>query len=163
MLWFKNGVLTATDVTTDSVLIAYFSSITGTQGTYQVQLPDSLCLVKSNSITITNESLPTPQITTSGDTLFSAQPCGNCQWLLNGQPIPGATTGTYIAPSTGTYSLEIQSDMGCKYRSADVHITISEAPMPPSVKKFSLSPNPTPRYNFDGKWNWKNRSGSPFP
>jgi hypothetical protein len=110
---------------------------------YFVQAFDSVCALSSAPVNIQAESVPQPEVLVSGDTLSSNPPCTACQWLLNGQPIPGATGVNYIAPGSGTYALEVSSASGCTALSEDVVIVISETAMPANIQHFKLSPNPT--------------------
>jgi len=86
-----------------------------------------------------------PVVGVDGDSLFSNQPCGNCQWLLNGAPVDGATGQSYIAAESGTYSLEVVTENGCQRQSNAVSVIINDAVTPASVRSFALSPNPTDR------------------
>ncbi|MCB0525560.1 MAG: PQQ-dependent sugar dehydrogenase [Lewinellaceae bacterium] len=137
--WYHNAVLIDSTFSNEP---NYSIEVTE-PGSYYVLAADSLCAFTSNPIVLTNDSLLTPQISQSGDTLYSDMSCTNCQWLMNGQPIPGATDSLYIALVSGTYSLEVTSPNGCTYLSPEIQLVISEAILPTSVLKFSLSPNPT--------------------
>ncbi|MCX7696925.1 MAG: hypothetical protein N2Z72_04430 [Bacteroidales bacterium] len=59
------------------------------------------------------------------------------QWLLNNNPINGATNSTYTATQTGNYSLILDS-LGCKDTSNIISITVYPLP--------SVSINPIPSY-----------------
>lgn len=57
----------------------------------------------SPDFSVTVNPIPlTPVITNTGDTLYSSFPNGN-QWYMEGIPIIGATTQTYIATQNGYY------------------------------------------------------------
>ncbi len=87
-----------------------------------------------------------PVVAVDGDSLYSNLPCdGNCQWLLNGAPIDGATGDFYIAAESGSYSLEMVTGNGCQRQSNAVMVVINDAVTPASVRRFALSPNPTDR------------------
>lgn len=137
--WYQGNTLIQT---TSSVEPNYSITVAG-GGNYFVRAVDSLCNLSSPTLTINTESAVEPDVTLSGDTLFSHPACTTCQWLLNNQPIPGATGPTYVAVTSGIYELEITSPNGCTYQSSGVQVTISETALPSSVVQFSLSPNPT--------------------
>ena len=83
-------------------------------GQFYVTLSNSWgCEAQSNSISITVYPLPPiPEISRSGDTLFSSVPVGN-QWYNAIAAIPGATARFYLPPSDGLYHVEVRSDEGC--------------------------------------------------
>lgn len=54
----------------------------------------------------------TPTVSVGGNTLYSSATSGN-QWLLNGVPIPGATSNTYVPTTTGSYSVIVTLPNGC--------------------------------------------------
>ncbi len=56
---------------------------------------------------------------------------GNNQWLLNGQPISGATQEQYGVTETGVYSLVQTSNDGCTAQSAGVSMTVHPLPALP--------------------------------
>ena len=138
---YSNDVLTGIFVVGDTNFVISATLLASSM--FQVQNVDSFCSVYSNVVSITVEPAIVPTITQAGDTLFSDLPCTSCQWLLNNQPIPGATADVYVATVSGDYSLEITSDNDCKYQSSVITVLISETALPSSVRKFSLSPNPT--------------------
>ena len=57
----------------------------------------------------------------STSTLISSYASGN-QWLLNGQPIQGATSNTLVISVGGTYSVQVNSAAGCSGTSATIEI-----------------------------------------
>jgi photosystem II stability/assembly factor-like uncharacterized protein len=72
-----------------------------------------------NSATLANVAMlytfPEPvTFQTNGDTLsITAQGISHYQWFLNGAPIPGATTSTYIVTQSGEYKVQITTPEGC--------------------------------------------------
>ena len=74
----------------------------------------------SATVTVTVQPAPaqpvvTPQYQGAVTVLSSSSPTGN-QWLLNGNPIPGATGPTYTVSSTaqyGSYTVVVTSANGC--------------------------------------------------
>jgi hypothetical protein len=79
-------------------------------------------------------------VSVSGDTLRGYN-SPTYQWLLNGAPIPGATTPVYIVHQPGSYSLQISDGNGCLAVSTPVLITgLSHEQLESSI---SVYPNPT--------------------
>lgn len=90
--------------------------------------------------------IPAPDIAISQDTILSTSTsAASYQWLLNGNPIPGATDSIYTATESGDYAVVIKTALGCEAVSATVNVVV-----PPSntLEKLgfhsaSLTPNPT--------------------
>jgi glucose/arabinose dehydrogenase len=112
-------------------------------GDYSVVVNDSACIATSSVVQIKLDTLTTPTLSSSGDTLFSSLPCGLCTWFFNGQPIAGASNNYYVATASGNYSLTYTTPNGCQFRSGDLNLVVSNTKLPDSVRRFSLSPNPT--------------------
>jgi PKD repeat protein/predicted nucleotidyltransferase len=55
------------------------------------------------------------------------------QWKNNLTNISNATSSSYIAQSTGTYSLSITNANGCSYKTENVAVTTSPAPSAPAI------------------------------
>ena len=138
--WYRDDELLQTDIVND-----YTHSITvpaPANGLYRVEVSDTVCTLASTSRYADMEIAIGPVVVQSGDTLYSGLPCSHCQWIQNGNPIPGATGDFYVPVASGTYWLEFVSDRGCVYKSAPLEITISDTEMPVNVVKLTLSPNP---------------------
>ncbi|MFM8489800.1 MAG: T9SS type A sorting domain-containing protein, partial [Bacteroidota bacterium] len=139
--WYRDNELIQVSSVSD-----YTHSITvpaPASGQYRVEVSDNVCSLVSASRYADMEIAIGPVVVQEGDTLFSGLPCSHCQWIQDGNPIPGATGNFYVPVTSGTYWLEFVSDRGCIYKSASLDITISEAPMPENVEKLTLAPNPT--------------------
>jgi len=65
------------------------------------------------SLAVTAKPAPQPSIDRNGNILSVAQSFISYQWLLDGNPISGATNPTHIASENGTYTLQVQGDNGC--------------------------------------------------
>ncbi len=105
-------------------------SFTG-PGEYTIQLiaENPLCM-ESSEQTITVYEIPVAQITENG-TILTASEGTTYQWLLNGEPIEGATSQAYEAFEDGSYSVEITNGVDCSSTSAEVmivHINELDAP-----------------------------------
>lgn len=113
-------------------------------GVFHIVFEGMLCSSVSEEIQIATATLVPPPILVSGDTLMAVTFNNyTFQWYLNGQPIPGANEKTYIAEVSGNYSLEVGDDNGCRSFTEEIYVDISLVKLPPSVRSFSLAPNPT--------------------
>jgi len=132
LTWYSNPALTniigtGTTITPDTT--------TGTT-TYYVTETVAGCESSSNSVDITVNSLPTPMITPSGDTLTSSS-ASTYQWNLNGSPITNAISQTYIATITGSYTVTVTDLNGCTNTSDSVSVTITI----PGINQYSKNNN----------------------
>ncbi|MBI3651130.1 MAG: HYR domain-containing protein [Acidobacteria bacterium] len=111
-------------------------------GNYTVTVTASSCTsVASAATTVTVNSLPaTPTISAGGATTFcpagsvtlnSSSATGN-QWLLNGNPIGGATNQSYIATAAGNYTVTVTASGCTSAASAATTVTISDT-TPPTI------------------------------
>lgn len=100
-------------------------------------------LAQSARITGTQScNIANPVITQIGNQLQST-PAATYQWLLNGQPIAGATAQTYTPTQNGVYSVEVTYYTTCPYGSNTVNWSMTTgifAVERPS--EFELFPNP---------------------
>jgi hypothetical protein len=110
--WNFPGGTPATSTLQNPAGICYFSS-----GIYNVTLIacnasgcDTLDL--SNFITVF-PPLNFAPIVQSGDTLFSVPGFAGYQWFEGNNPINGATGYFYVAPHSGTYSVQVTDSNGC--------------------------------------------------
>lgn len=133
--WYLDGALFTTTTSSESS----FSLSVTQPGIYAVLVVDTVCAPYSSDIEITEETILPPFVGQLGDTVVASAPCE--QWLLDGQPIPGASGNTYIAQASGFYECLFTSPNGCVY-TPGYQVTVS-ASFPPDVRHFSLAPNPT--------------------
>lgn len=78
---------------------------------------NAICGLDTLVRTIIAEAPPTPQITQNGTSLASTNG-QSYQWLLNGQPIPGASGPTWVPLVPGTYTVAVTDNNGCTGTSA---------------------------------------------
>ena len=93
-------------------------------GTYTVTVTDAGGCASTSVVTVAAYPVPNPTITQAGNTLTSGQTWVTYQWLLNGSNISGATSNSYTATQTGSYSLMVTDTNGCMAVSNAVTITI---------------------------------------
>ena len=124
----------------------YPSIIPYTSGLYSVQVLDGLGCQSAPSepvnITIL-PSPPTPAVFLSNDNfLYMNIPINTgIQWLLNGEPIPGANSQVLEVFETGNYSLQVTWE-GCTSISNELYVVISSTEEPNQQEKYRLFPNP---------------------
>lgn len=75
------------------------------------------------SISVTVNLAPVPAISRSGNILSVSQTFSSYQWLLNGDPISGATAPTYVVTGNGDYTLQVSGSNGCMGISNAITVT----------------------------------------
>ncbi|TGE25944.1 T9SS type A sorting domain-containing protein [Hymenobacter aquaticus] len=132
-----------------------------TPGTYTVTntvAGSGSCAASSASTQVTIQATPTATLTAGGPTTFCqggsvvlTAPAGTgntYQFLLNGNPISGATAATYTASASGSYSVVVTNGGGCTATSAATTVTVNPATTATfaySASTFCQSAaNPTP-------------------
>lgn len=113
-------------------------------GNYTVQVTNGCLPVRSVAVAVVVRSAQVPVITATGFTLTS-NATGNIQWLLDGVPIPGATTPVFTAVKSGRYAVR-GSVNGCgEAISNDVLLTILATEPDPLDEEILVYPNPATR------------------
>ncbi len=111
-------------------------------GTYSVTVTDVEGCSQSQTFAVGTFPLPVPSFTQVGIVLISSQAWSSYQWLLNGNPISGATASTYSIFVTGTYSLMVTDSNGCSGTSNGTLVTGINSGFGNEID-LSLFPNPT--------------------
>jgi hypothetical protein len=111
-------------------------------GDYTVEVTSTCTSAQSAPTTVTIDPIPaTPTITPGGPTTFctggsvtltSSSASGN-QWLLNGNPIGGATAQQYIATASGIYTVTVTSGICTSAPSAGTTVTADPMPATPTI------------------------------
>lgn len=94
-----------------------------------------------NNYVVVNVSPSTPGISISGNLLTSSVSNGN-QWFLNGNLIAGATSSTYLANQSGSYTVEVTNSMGCNAESNAVNLIVTDVQDRTSLNNLIIHPNP---------------------
>lgn len=108
-------------------------------GNYSVGVTDTQgCLANTTTIAVNVLPQPTATVTAGGPTTFctgsnvtlqSSTGSGNTyQWLLNGNPIGGATASTYTANASGDYSVQVTNSSSCNATSTNTTVTVNALP-----------------------------------
>jgi gliding motility-associated-like protein len=98
----------------------------------------------STGITVTVNAIPpAATVTAGGPTIFcqggnvtlTSSAASNYQWFFNGTAISGATGQSYVAGSTGNYTVVVTSAAGCSAGpSAPTSVTVNPVPASPLIK-----------------------------
>jgi PKD repeat protein len=108
-------------------------------GSYTVSVTDVFgCTSVSAPMHVVINPIPLPNITQSGDTLFSSFSSGN-QWYRGGVLIPGATGPFYVINGSGFYTVHVTSAEGCTGISNSIVGIREDAALQSSMNVF---PNP---------------------
>jgi Subtilase family/GEVED domain/Secretion system C-terminal sorting domain len=99
----------------------------------------------SNRVAVTPVTVTVPVITLTGN-VFSSTTEPSYQWYLNGSPIAGATSQTYTATASGTYT--VQAGGGCASNAVDFVLT-PVTNVDPNEIGLIVSPNPTTTGQFN--------------
>lgn len=125
--WFLNN---------NAIPGATSTSLTTTQeGSYTISATSAGgCITTSVPVVVTMLPLPEAQLNPSGSViicngmpvLIQVQSTASIfQWYLNSNPIPGATSASYSAASSGQYYVELTSNQGCVNTSAPVTVSFN--------------------------------------
>ncbi|GAA4358894.1 hypothetical protein GCM10023185_24940 [Hymenobacter saemangeumensis] len=109
-------------------------------GTYTVTntiAASGACAAVSATATVTINAAPVASLTAGGPTTFCqgssvalTAPAGSglsYQFLLNGQPISGATSASYTATAAGSYAVTVTNASGCASTSAATTVMVNPA------------------------------------
>ena len=138
--------LWSTGATTASISVT-------TPGVYDIQVVDLNGCDASSSTFLVSELVAT--ITTTGSTTICQgdaivltsntpylDPTATFVWSLNGTTIPGATTASYSATQTGSYTVSV-SNSTCNQVSSAIQITVFEATISATNNATTLCPGTT--------------------
>lgn len=123
--------------------------VTKLAGNYRVTVTDAGgCTATSPNQSIGVYPLPPVSVSVNGNVLTSFN-ATSYQWYFNGNAIPGATSSTYVATSSGSYYVVITDQNGCRAQSNSVELSVTgiEAIAP---DEFDVFPNPLAS---EGAWN----------
>ena len=119
-------------------------------GSYTVTATNAQgCTRTSGAKTVTQLALPTATITpataqtvATGQTVtFSVNTTSGAayQWYNNGTPISGATSTTYVASASGSYSVVVTNSSGCSKTSSSVSLTVGTVTTSVAVGSLPLT------------------------
>jgi hypothetical protein len=130
--WQPGGQTTSS--ITDSPVTTTTYSLTGT---------DANGCSSTATQTVTVGTPPsTPSITVNGNVLTSTVSGASYQWYLNGNPINGATSQSYTATQTGSYTVEVFDANGCGSGQSSAVVDPTGIAANTNVASISVTPNP---------------------
>ncbi|GAB4447766.1 MAG: hypothetical protein OHK0036_02460 [Bacteroidia bacterium] len=113
---------------------------------YTYTAANGQCQTTANVTVNVSPSPPQPTVSVSGGTLTCNPSATSYQWYLNGSPIPGATSQTYVATTNGYYSVWTSNSYGCQSSSSSVYVTVTGIQSTAASQNINISPNPTNDY-----------------
>ena len=135
--WSSSNIAVATVSATGVV-----TGVTPGTATIAYSITNSNGCSNTASTTVTVSPLPSATIATIGNTTFCQggnvtlladnAPSGSTydyQWRLNGTAIVGATANTYVASTSGNYSVTITANNLCQTTSANTTVTVNPLPV----------------------------------
>ncbi|PJJ58591.1 beta strand repeat-containing protein, partial [Hymenobacter chitinivorans] len=139
-------------------VITLSSSTPGTYTVTNTVAASGSCAASTASTQVTIQAAPTATLTAGGPTTFCqggsvvltapTTAGATYQFQLNGADIAGATSASYSATASGSYTVSIRTTGGCSATSAPVAVTVTPATTATfaySAAAFCQSgPNPTP-------------------
>jgi hypothetical protein len=135
-VWKKDGVIIS------GATAATYSATES--GTYTVTITNNNgCIRTSNPMNITVNQLPTAAITTADPAQFCAGENAaltvntdtgtSYEWKKDSAIISGATTATYSATESGSYTVTITNSNGCAKTSDSLSITVNPIPITSAI------------------------------
>ncbi len=156
--WFRNGTL---------ITGATSNTYSATQsGVYTVSINNGVCTaMASNSASVTVNALPsgsisptTANICTGETVTLTATGGSSYQWFRNNVQVSGATSATLIANQSGTYTVDIINEEGCRARSTNSAV-VNVTPLPtgtitPSSAHLCAGSSATLTVNGGSSYQW---------
>lgn len=132
------------DCTTLDLIIADFDGYTGLGGvSFGNTLMTSNDVFWTNSIAYMDELEDPPSVVIDGSTLFTQAPYNTYQWYKDGVLVDGANQQSFEPSEDGNYSVEVNMECGCTYRSDELAFVITGINELILNEQVLLSPNPT--------------------
>jgi hypothetical protein len=128
--WYNNGTLI-----TGATVSTYAATASGS---YTVIVNTGNCSITSSSVAVTANTIPTPTVTAGGPTTFcaganvvlsTAVMAGmTYQWYNNGTAIAGATSSTYTATASASYTVKYINGASSSSISTATTVTVNTLP-----------------------------------
>lgn len=113
-----------------------------TAGEYSVTVTDSRGCTVTRSYLVPGAVVDPPVITANGAELSATPDFATYQWLLGGEPIPGANSATHTALVSGVYTVQGTTADGCSAVSEGVSVEVTRTAEPLALYDLRVSPNP---------------------
>lgn len=88
------------------------------------------------------DQLQGPPVVAQNDNTLSAGGYLSYQWLLDGEPVAGATDSIFTPSVSGNYSVLVSMSCGCQSTSKEVFVAVSDVVGPAPEFEISVFPNP---------------------
>jgi hypothetical protein len=118
------------------------SLVVKSTGVYNVRVSLGTCSKKSNSVIVTEKSLPAIPLISRNVNLLTSTFENSYQWYKDGILLPGETQQTYTVTADGNYAVEVKAANGCKNISAETSILYNGINLSGSVNIITAFPNP---------------------
>ncbi len=92
------------------------------------------------------DQLQGPPVVTQNGNVLSAGSYLSYQWILNNEPINGATDSTYTATEEGNYSVKVSMSCGCEATSEAQYIALTNTEIVFLENQINIYPNPVTAY-----------------
>lgn len=109
--------------------------------TYTVTGTISSGCTLSKEVTVTVNELPNPEISRQGNSINTGN-FASYQWLLEGQPLPGATSQSFAPATSGNYAVRVSNAAGCFSTSESFTFNVEVITSVAMQKGILLYPNP---------------------
>ncbi|MET0635979.1 MAG: M12 family metallo-peptidase [Chitinophagaceae bacterium] len=168
-VWSRNGT---------TIPGASSSTYTATQaGNYSIAITSGTCN-GTKSIVVSQVATPTASITPSGPTTFCANDSvildagiGSSytyQWSRNGTVLAGETNDTYIATTSGNYTVRVSAGSTCQANSTATIVTVNPLPLvslaAAGATSFCMGKNVVLSTTEDASYTYTwTRNGTPIP
>jgi hypothetical protein len=112
-------------------------------GVYELIIEETDCQTSAPTVVLTMYEVPViGPLSVNGNVIYTENLSGVAyQWMLNDQPIAGATQSSYTATESGNYSVQITTANDCSVSTSEVFVQVigvSEL----NAAGFSVYPNP---------------------
>ncbi len=102
------------------------------------------CTDTAVPVSVTVHPLPQPVISWDGEVLRTDSVYADYRWYINGQPIPGATSYTFVPAQDGRYTVSVTDSNGCIGTSPSILADKVGIPVAAGISTpVHIYPNPT--------------------
>ncbi|MCB9264631.1 MAG: PQQ-dependent sugar dehydrogenase [Lewinellaceae bacterium] len=142
--WYRNGILVA---------LGGSQTYQATEGglytvAFWADSPEGCNSAPSAGFEVVGPDFPEELISADGAQLSAPAGLAAYQWFLNGEPIEGAVSDSYIALENGDYAVQATDANGCTRTSETVMLVVNATAAEVGLEKLALAPNPF-REGFD--------------
>jgi glucose/arabinose dehydrogenase len=119
-------------------------------GVYTATISDANDCETNVTVVLANSTPDAPEITADGNLLQAPAGFASYQWFLDGEIIEGASSFTYNATISGSYTVEVTNEAGCSALSEPYPVIVDATIETLGIHRLSVSPNPfTDAFNLE--------------